>query len=68
MQVLKRKAFRFIAILALVTGIEAVEAIHFNPVSAQTTTYRFSSIDVVGNQRIEPATIRNYTGIQPARR
>lgn len=67
MQVLKCKAFRFIAILALVTGIGAVQAIHFNPASAQTTAYRFSSIDVVGNQRIEPATIRNYTGIQPGK-
>ena len=41
--------------------------IWFNAGAAKAQQYRFSSIDVVGNLRIESSTIRSYAGISTAR-
>lgn len=38
----------------------------FNAGAAKAQQYRFSSIDVVGNLRIESSTIRSYSGISTA--
>ena len=38
----------------------------FNAGAAKAQQYRFSSIDVVGNLRIESSTIRSYSGISAA--
>ncbi len=39
----------------------------FNAGAAKAQQYRFSSIDVVGNLRIESSTIRSYAGISTAK-
>ena len=39
----------------------------FNSGAAKAQQYRFSSIDVVGNLRIESSTIRSYAGISTAK-
>lgn len=69
-----RKAVRLVGMLAVVTS--APVGFLGTPVQAQTTTQaatlppakttslRFSKIVVRGNQRIESATIRNFSGIQ----
>lgn len=56
------RAVRLVAIAFLLFGVGTLSLT--GTASAQERV-SFSKIDVVGNQRIEPATIRNFAGIQP---
>src|SRR6056297_3374925 len=39
-------------------------AVVFSPVRAEAQNYRFNSVSIEGNQRIESATILTYAGIE----
>lgn len=55
-----KKVFQHISVvlfLAISIGYAAI------PTAAQAQSYRFNSVNIEGNQRIEPATILTYAGI-----